>query len=162
MTFLVIILTLKHTAAEIPQASNQLSFMLHKLVFLGCHLQFTSYPYTFASYLYSCKILQPQVVAMVWMRGGATCPDFRQVYSPAEPKSSPITRAKFVTEKPPKTYKNDMNLLIFLDLTYNPCKNCKFYSLQGQNFKIFLILPVTRATFSWFYLLLPITRAKFS
>ena len=31
-----------------------------------------------------------------------------------------------------------MNLLIFLDLTYNPGKNFKFYSLQGQNFKIFL------------------------
>ena len=32
-----------------------------------------------------------------------------------------------------------MNLLIFLDLTYNPGINFKFYSLQGQNFKIFLI-----------------------
>ena len=32
-----------------------------------------------------------------------------------------------------------MNLLISLDLTYNPCKNLKFYSLQGQNVKIFLI-----------------------
>ena len=46
-----------------------------------------------------------------------------------------------------------MNLLIFLDLTHNPCKNFKFYSLQGQNLqifictynegKIFLILPIT-------------------
>ena len=32
-----------------------------------------------------------------------------------------------------------MNLLIFFDLTYNPCKNFKFYSLQAQNFKISLI-----------------------
>ena len=48
-----------------------------------------------------------------------------------------------------------MNLLIFLDLTYNPCKNVKFCSLQVKNVqfflifthnqgKIFLILPVTR------------------
>ena len=33
---------------------------------------------------------------------------------------------QYFTEKPPKTYQNDMNLLIFLDLTYNPCKNVKF------------------------------------
>ena len=26
-----------------------------------------SYPYTFVSYLYSCIILQPYVVAMIWM-----------------------------------------------------------------------------------------------
>ena len=47
-----------------------------------------------------------------------------------------------------------MNLLIFLDLSYNPGKNFKLYSLQGQNFiffiftynqgKGFLILPITR------------------
>ena len=47
-----------------------------------------------------------------------------------------------------------MNLLIFLDLSYNPCKNFKFYSPQGQNVqlfpfftykqaKVFLILPIT-------------------
>ena len=46
-------------------------------------------------------------------------------------------------------------LLIFLDFTYNPWKNLKFYSLQGQNVpnfllftnnqgKIVLILPITR------------------
>ena len=29
--------------SEIPQPGNQLSFMLHELVFLGCHLQFASY-----------------------------------------------------------------------------------------------------------------------
>ena len=32
-----------------------------------------------------------------------------------------------------------MSLLIFSDLGYNPSKNFKFYSLQGQNVKIFLI-----------------------
>ena len=46
-----------------------------------------------------------------------------------------------------------MNLLIFLDLTYNPGKNFKFYSLQGQNFNFFVFLPITRAKFSSFYLL---------
>ena len=40
-----------------------------------------------------------------------------------------------------------MNLLIFLDLTYNPCKKFKFYSLQGQMSKFFLFLPITRANF---------------
>ena len=65
-----------------------------------------------------------------------------------------MTRAKFVIEKSPKTYENDMNLLIFLDLAYNPCENVKFCSLQGKNVqflliftynqgKIFLILPIT-------------------
>ena len=39
--------------------------MLHELVFSRCHSQFTSYPYTFASYSYSCKILQPYVAATV-------------------------------------------------------------------------------------------------
>ena len=88
-------------------------------------------------------------------RGGATCPDFRQVCAPAEPKSRPTTRAKFFIQKPPKTYKNDMNLLIFLDLTYNPGKNFKFYSLQGQNVKIFLIFTYNQGKV---FLILPITR----
>ena len=61
------------------------------------------------------------------------------IKTPAKPKSRPITRAKFFIQKPPKAYKNDMNLLTFLDLTYNPGKSFKFYSFQGQNFKIFLI-----------------------
>ena len=39
--------------------------MLHELVLLGCHSQFASYPYTLALYLYSCKILQPYVVARI-------------------------------------------------------------------------------------------------
>ena len=39
---------------------------------------------------------------------------------------------------PPKSYKNDKNSLIFLDLTYNLCNNFKFYSLQGENVQIFL------------------------
>ena len=50
---------------------NQLSFMLHKLMFLGCHLEFASYPYTFASYSHSCKILQPYVVATVRVHSDA-------------------------------------------------------------------------------------------
>ena len=32
------------TDAEMPQPCNQLSFMLHELVFLGCHSQFASDP----------------------------------------------------------------------------------------------------------------------
>ena len=48
-----------------------------------------------------------------------------------------------------------MNLLIFLDLTYNPCKNFKFYSLQGQNLKIFLIFIYNQGKV---FLILPITR----
>ena len=48
-----------------PQPDKQLSFMLHELVFLGCHLQFASYPYMSASYSYSCEILQPYVGATV-------------------------------------------------------------------------------------------------
>ena len=48
-----------------------------------------------------------------------------------------------------------MNLLIFLDLTYNPGKNFKFYSLQGQNFKIFLIFTCNQGKV---FLILPITR----
>ena len=48
-----------------------------------------------------------------------------------------------------------MNLLIFLDLTYSPGKNFKFYSLQGQNFKIFLIFTYNQGKV---FLILPITR----
>ena len=47
-----------------------------------------------------------------------------------------------------------MNLLIFLDLTYNPGINFKFYSLQGQNFKIFLIFTYNQGKV---FLILPIT-----
>ena len=64
MIFLVIVLILKHVLFRLMQkylspAINCL-FMLHELVFLGCHSQF-------ASYSYSCKILQPYVVATVRM-----------------------------------------------------------------------------------------------
>ena len=46
--------------------------MLHELVFLGCHSQIASYPpYTFASYSYGCKILQPYVAATMRMRSDA-------------------------------------------------------------------------------------------
>ena len=36
-----------------------------------------------------------------------------------------------------------MNLLIFLYLTYKPCKNFKFF--LSNHGKVFLILPITRA-----------------
>ena len=45
--------------------------MLHELVFLGCHSQFASYPYTLASYSYGCKILQPYVPATERMHSDA-------------------------------------------------------------------------------------------
>ena len=48
------------TDAEILQYGDQLYFMLHELVFLGCNLQF-------ASYSYSCKILQPYLATTVPM-----------------------------------------------------------------------------------------------
>ena len=50
---------------ERPQPDNLLSFMLHELVYLGYHSQMALYPYSFASYSYSCKILQPYVAATV-------------------------------------------------------------------------------------------------
>ena len=40
-----------------------------------------------------------------------------------------------------------MNLLIFLDLTYNPWRNLKFCSLQGKNANFFLFLPITGVHF---------------
>ena len=49
------------------QLDNLLSFMLHKLVILGYQSHFASYPYSFASCSYSCKILQPYVAPTVWM-----------------------------------------------------------------------------------------------
>ena len=45
--------------------------MLNELVFLGCHSQFASYQYVFASYSYSCKILQPNVAATARMHSDA-------------------------------------------------------------------------------------------
>ena len=54
--------------AEIPHSGNQLSFILHELIFLGWHTQIASYRYMFASYSYGCKILQPYVAATVRMR----------------------------------------------------------------------------------------------
>ena len=49
--------------AETRQPDNLVSFMLHELIFLGCDSQFASHAYLFASYLYGCKILQPNVAA---------------------------------------------------------------------------------------------------
>ena len=57
--------------AERPHPCSQLSFMLDELVFLGCHSQFASYLYTFASYSHSRKILQLCVVATVRMHSDA-------------------------------------------------------------------------------------------
>ena len=59
------------TDPEIHQSRNQLSFMLHKLLFLWCHLQNAMYPYKFASYLYGRKTLQPYVAATVGIRSDA-------------------------------------------------------------------------------------------
>ena len=50
-----------------------------------------------------------------------------------------------------------MNLLIFLDLTWNPGKNFKFYSLQGQNVKIFLVFTYIQGKI---FLILPITLGR--
>ena len=47
-----------------------------------------------------------------------------------------------------------MNLLIFLDLTYNPCKNVKFCYLQGKNVQFFLIFTYNQGKI---FLTLPIT-----
>ena len=42
--------------------------MLHELVvFLGCHSQFVSYRRHLHLFFYSCNILQPYLLAMVWM-----------------------------------------------------------------------------------------------
>ena len=57
--------------AERPHSGNPLSFVLHEPVFLGYHSQFASYPYTFASYSHSCKILQPYVATTVRMHSDA-------------------------------------------------------------------------------------------
>ena len=56
---------------ERPDPGDQLSFMLNKLVLLGYHSQFVSYPYTFSSYSHSSKILQPYVAATVRMYSDA-------------------------------------------------------------------------------------------
>ena len=46
---------------------NLLSFMLHELVFSRYISHLASYQYSFASYSYSCKILQQYIAATVWM-----------------------------------------------------------------------------------------------
>ena len=55
--------------AERLQLDNHLSFMLHEPVSLagslGYQSHFASYPYSFASYSYRCKILQPHIAATV-------------------------------------------------------------------------------------------------
>ena len=62
---------------------------------------------------------------------------------------------KIFHRKTLKTYKNGMNWLIFLDLSYNPCKNFKFYSCQWQNVQFFLIFTNNQGKI---FLILPITR----
>ena len=49
------------------------------------------------------KLDPPQEVVLG--RGLATCPDFKQVCAPAEPKGRPITWKNFVIDKTPKSYK---------------------------------------------------------
>ena len=53
--------------AERLQPNNVLSFKLHELVFLRYNSQFASNPYSFASYSYRFKVLQPYVAATVKM-----------------------------------------------------------------------------------------------
>ena len=48
-----------------------------------------------------------------------------------------------------------MNLLIFLDLSYNPCKNFNFLLPQGQNVQIFLIFTYNQGKI---FFILPITQ----
>ena len=105
-------------------------------------------PSQLASFLsFNRDPLRPSFYGLVSRRGGNL--------PPAGPESRPITRAKFFIEKQPNIYKNDTNLLIFLDLTCNRCKNFKFYSLQGQNVHIFLIFTYNQGNS---FLSLPITQ----
>ena len=76
-------------------------------------------------------------------------------YVPQQNQEVDHNPGKLFIQKPPKTYKNDMNLLIFLDLTYNPGKNFEFYSFQEQNLKIFLIFTYNQGNV---FLILPIAR----
>ena len=52
------------TDPEIHQSRNHLSFMLHELVFSLVSFANALYPYTFASYSYGRKTLQPYVAAV--------------------------------------------------------------------------------------------------
>ena len=82
----------------------------------------------------------------VFQARGANLPRFWVGMYPSKTKSRPIARARFFIEETPKTYKNDMNVLIFLDLIYNLCKNFNvqfFHIFTCNQGKIFLILPVT-------------------
>ena len=47
------------------------NLLLRELIFLEYHLHFAPYPYSFASYSYSCKILQPYVAATVRIHSDA-------------------------------------------------------------------------------------------
>ena len=69
--FLAIILILKHVLFRLMQKYLSLVIICLLSVFLRCHSQFTSYRYTFVSYSYSCKILQPYVAATVRMHSDA-------------------------------------------------------------------------------------------
>ena len=87
---------------------------------------------------------------------GANLPRFWVGTCPVEPKSVPITWAKFFIKKTPKTYKNDKNLLISLDLfKLQPLQ--KFQSLLSSRAKysIFFIFTYNRGKIS---LILPSTR----
>ena len=68
--------------------------------------------------------------------GEGSLPKFWVGMCPGRTKKYTHNLGKIFIEKSPKTYKNDMNLLLFFDLTYNLCKSLKFYYLQ--------ILPTPR------------------
>ena len=88
--------------------------------------------------------------------GAATCPNFGWVCALAEPKSTPITHAKFFIKNSPKAYKNDMNLLIFLNLTFiTHAKISNFTVFKGKKVQIFLIFTYNQGKI---FLILPITQ----
>ena len=72
--------------------------------------------------------------------GGGKLPRFWVGMSPSSTKKHSHKAGKIFHSKTPKTYKNDRNLLIFLDLSYNPCTNLIFYSLQAQILHIFFLI----------------------
>ena len=73
--FLVIILILKNVLFKLMQKylSPVINCLLCCMNWYSSEVPFEVHiiPYTFASYSYSCKILQPYVAAMVWMYSDA-------------------------------------------------------------------------------------------
>ena len=69
----------------------------------------------------------------VTREGEGNFPGFWVGMCPGRTKKWVHNPGKIFLEKTPKTFKHDKILLISLDLSHNPCKNFKFYSLQRQN-----------------------------